>query len=758
MRLLNLSPLVALFCLFQSVCNAKDMEIPNNQWRYTFEKPANGWETSKFDDQSWEKGEAGFGTEVPNSRVSTKWTTKNIWLRKEFVLESIPQEPVLVLHHDEDSQVYLNGQLISDLTGYTTNYEILPLNDKQASALVKGQNLLAIHCSQTNGGQYIDAHIVPRKQASDLVNKILSYDPFPSDLITTWGVSVNPQDVWAEYPRPQLERESWKNLNGNWDYSVTSKSQKERPSAWEGQILVPFSLESKLSGVQRLLEPSETLWYRRTFDLPKDSGKRVHLNFEAVDYACQIFLNDQLVGSHVGGNLPFSVEITDHVRPANNEIIVRVEDSTGGYQLRGKQALKPEGIWYTRVSGIWQTVWLETTSENYIEDLKISTNAKEGTIDVKAKSSSPGNIQVRVLDNQVEVASGKSDKGNIRLTIPDAKLWSPDSPHLYELDIVLTDASGATLDRVTSYAGIRDVGKVKDAQGNWRFTLNGKEIFHWGPLDQGWWPDGLLTPPSDEAMVYDIQWLKKAGFNMIRKHIKVEPRRYYYACDRLGMLLWQDQVSGGTSPKWTHLAPNPSDAQWPEEAHKEYMVELDGMISHLENHPSIVCWVPFNEAWGQHSTVDVGRWTAERDPSRLVNIASGGNFWPVGDIVDQHSYPDPGFPFGQGKGGRFDDFVKVVGEFGGHGLPIEGHLWDPKRGNWGYGGLPKNETEWLERYQRSIDRLVELRGQGIAAGVYTQTTDVEGEINGLLTYDRKVSKIKPEDLHQIHKKAGLVTK
>lgn len=305
------------------------------------------------------------------------------------------------------------------------------------------------------------------------------------------------------------------------------------------------------------------------------------------------------------------------------------------------------------------------------------------------------------------------------------------------------------VDSVASYAGIRTVGKAKDAQGHLRFTLNGETLFHWGPLDQGWWPDGLLTPPSEEAMVFEIDWLKRAGFNMIRKHIKVEPRLYYYHCDRLGIMVWQDHVSGGKGAKWTFLKPDPVDAEWPDEHHVQFMLELARMINTLESHPSIVCWVPFNEAWGQHRTLEVGKWVVQRDPTRLVNIASGGNFWPVGDVVDAHRYPHPGFPFDQGQGGRFDGFIKVVGEFGGHGYPVKGHLWDADRDNWGYGGLPKSEEEYKERVATSIRMLNELRTQGIAGGVYTQTTDVEGEINGLITYDRKKIKIPAEQLAEL---------
>ncbi len=574
--------------------------------------------------------------------------------------------------------------------------------------------------------------------------------PFQSELITRWGATVTADNAWTEYPRPQLKRDQWRNLNGSWDYAITSAKQQQTPTQWIGQILVPFSLESKLGGVQRLLDPTEALWYRRMFDAKSNAGERQLLNFEAVDYACEVFVNSISIGRHQGGNTPFTFDITDALKEGQNELIVRVEDETEGWQLRGKQVLEPKGIWYTQVSGIWQTVWMETVPANYIRDIKIDTDAGAGMITVQPIVEGLGDVRVVVTDSGKVVAEGKGSGQKIQLRIADAKLWSPVSPQLYDIQATLLDAAGKEGDRVQSYTGIRDVGKLQDAGGHWRFSLNGKPIFHWGPLDQGWWPDGLLTPPSDAAMSFDIQWLKQAGFNMIRKHIKVEPRRYYYHCDRLGMMVWQDQVSGGKNAIWSKLAKNPTDAQWPETAHGQFMQEFEELISSLENHPSIVVWTPFNEAWGQHRTVEVGSWTANRDSSRLVNIASGGNFWPSGDIVDAHSYPNPKFPFRHGQGGRFDDYIKVIGEFGGHGYRVPGHIWDPDRRNWGYGKLPSSEAEYKQRYVDSLKMLDELRGQGIAAGVYTQTTDVEGEINGLLTYDRAVAKIPAAELAKLH--------
>jgi beta-galactosidase/beta-glucuronidase len=579
---------------------------------------------------------------------------------------------------------------------------------------------------------------------------------FRSDLITPWGEKVTDQNAWQSYPRPLLQRKQWQNLNGLWEYAVTPVAQQEQPSQWQGRIRVPFCLESKLGGVQKALQKDQALWYRRTFTAA--AAERTLLNFEAVDYRCRVLVNGKEAGGHRGGNTPFTLDITGAVRVGENEVVVCVEDEQEGFQLRGKQTLNPRGIWYTQVSGIWQTVWLEQVGASYIRNLVIRTDAVTGTIKVTADvEGSAQALAVRVKDGERQVANNVGRAGQeVVLAVPEAKLWSPQSPHLYGLEVDLLNGDGKVADAVISYAGIRTVGKAKDAQGHLRFTLNGEIIFHWGPLDQGWWPDGLLTPPSEEAMAFEIDWLKRAGFNMIRKHIKVEPRLYYYHCDRLGMMVWQDHVSGGKGAKWTFLKPEPADAEWPDEHHDQFMLELARMISTLESHPSIVSWVPFNEAWGQHRTLEVGKWVVQRDPTRLVNIASGGNFWPVGDIVDAHRYPHPGFPFDQDQGGRFDGFIKVVGEFGGHGYPVKGHLWDADRENWGYGGLPKSEAEYKERVATSIWMLSELRAQGIAGGVYTQTTDVEGEVNGLITYDRKHIKIPAEQMLELSR--GLFAK
>lgn len=744
--------LLVLLVVVTQVSEAQQIE---DQWRYTLEAPGEGWQQPDFDDADWTEGHGGFGTRhTPGARVGTVWSTNDIWLRKTFSLDTVPDKPALLIHHDEDARVYVNGQLLATFEQYTVEYQVVPIAAEKRSLLRTGENVMAVHCRQTVGGQFIDVHVVDAQNVPRLPRPKRDTRPFLSDLITPWGENVTAENAWQEYPRPQMVREHWQNLNGHWDYAITDVQDHETPQDWDGKILVPFCLESKLGGVQRLLDASEALWYRRTFELDSATDQRTLLNFEAVDYRCDVFVNGRLVGSHQGGHTPFALDVTQAVRTGQNEVIVRVEDETEGWQLRGKQVLEARGIWYTQVSGIWQTVWLEQVSPRYLQDLKIATDAAAGTITVRpvlAGDDGSSRVQIVVRDGQQTVAESEGTHASMTLEIPDARLWSPDDPHLYDVEVLLLDAQGEILDQVASYAGIRTVGKVRDADGHWRFTLNGEPIFHWGPLDQGWWPDGLLTPPSDEGMRFDIEFLKAAGFNMIRKHIKVEPRRYYYHCDRLGMMVWQDHVSGGQSPRWTRLRPNPEDATWPDEHHQQFMLELQRMIDTLENHPSIVVWVPFNEAWGQHRTMEVGQWVADRDPSRLVNIASGGNFWPVGDIVDAHSYPHPVFPFDQGKGGRFEDFIKVMGEFGGHGYLVPGHLWDAERESWGYGGLPRSKEEYLERYVTSLKMLNDLRKQGIVGGVYTQTTDVEVEINGLMTYDRRVIKIPAEELAELCK-------
>ncbi|MGQ1891317.1 glycoside hydrolase family 2 protein [Thermophagus sp. OGC60D27] len=604
------------------------------------------------------------------------------------------------------------------------------------------------------------------------------YSPIKERILSEWAEKVTPENVWQEYPRPQMVRDQWQNLNGLWEYAVTS-NRAAKPDEWQKNILVPFAIETPLSGVGRRIKSDEVIWYRRNFELNPDEAERQLLNFEGVDYKCMVWVNGEFAGSHVGGNLPFSFDVTNLVKNGQNEVRLRVIDGTDDpdlYQLRGKQKRNNRGIWYTPSSGIWAPVWIESVPGTYIKSVNVLADM-HGELKAEAVVGGLGrktNLKVTVLDNGEIVEQKRGIENDVLLSVKNVKLWSPSSPFLYDLKIELLDEDGSVLDQVSSYAGFRSVGKECDEDGNWQFTLNGEKIFHFGPLDQGWWPGSFLLPPSDEAIVWEMDYLKKAGFNMIRKHKKVEPRRYYYHADRMGFLIWQDQTSGGSGgrewPKWKKLRAlsddystknknwwksesDALDADWPDWAHELYLSELQTMIDVLYNHPSVVVWTTFNERWGQHRSMEVGDFVKDYDPSRLLNIASGGNFFEVGDIADEHNYPNPKYPL---EIPLYDNYIKVVGEFGGHGWPVEGHLWDTTTNNWGYGGLPETKEEYINRYENTARLLGKLKDKGISAGVYTQTTDVEGELNGLITYDRKVVKIPAQKLYEIHEEAGLL--
>ncbi|MCG8578982.1 MAG: beta galactosidase jelly roll domain-containing protein [Bacteroidales bacterium] len=597
------------------------------------------------------------------------------------------------------------------------------------------------------------------------INYAQSWKPVGNKIMSQWAESVRPENAWRKYPRPQMKREQWQNLNGLWEYAISS-NRAEKPKEWLNSILVPYAIETPLSGVGRHISSDEVIWYRRKFSLSLKKGERQILNFEGVDYKCRVWVNGKLAGSHIGGNLPFSFDVTKLLKDGENEVKLRVIDGTDDpdlYQLRGKQKRDGKGIWYSPSSGIWAPVWIENVPDNYIQSLKILADM-HGKLEVKAQTGGEKtnlSLKVTVMDNGKAVTTKKGCSKNTVLSVKNVRLWSPKTPYLYDLNIELTDENGQVIDAVKSYVGFRTIGKACDKDGNWHFTLNGKKQFQWGPLDQGWWPGSFLLPPSDEAIVWEMDFLKKAGFNMIRKHKKIEPRRYYYHADRMGFVIWQDQPSGGIKggewPKWKRLESlsdeHQIEADWPHWAHEQFMNELKTMVDILYNNPSVVVWTTFNERWGQHQTMKIGNWTKDYDPSRLLNIASGGNFFEVGDIADQHKYPNPDYPLDVAI---YHDYVKVVGEFGGHGWAVQDHLWDTKKKNWGYGGLPETEEEYIQRYVESCKILSELRKKGISAGVYTQTTDVEGEINGLITYDRKVLKISAEELRKIHKKVGLL--
>ena len=578
-----------------------------------------------------------------------------------------------------------------------------------------------------------------------------------SDRITSkWAKEVNPESVLQEYPRPQMVRDQWLNLNGLWVYSIVERDT-EKPTKFEGEILVPFAVESALSGVERRLSDRQSLWYKRSFEIPEDwNSKNILLNFGAVDWEATVFVNGIEIGSHQGGYDPFSFDITPALKSSGKqELVVSVWDPTSnGTQARGKQVTKPGGIWYTPVSGIWQTVWLEPVSEQSVSSLKITPDidGNKLSVSVKSRTGKTGDyeIQVEAYDGELAVASAKGKlNSEIVLSVEDAKLWSPDKPFLYDLKVIL-EKKGKKIDEVSSYYAMRKISVGTTADGHERLYLNNKALFQLGTLDQGWWPGGLYTAPSDEALRYDIEVTKESGFNMIRKHVKVEPARWYYHCDKLGMLIWQDMPNGDKGADWR--GPSGYDGreiQRTAQSAHQFRKEWKEIMDDFYHFPSIVMWVPFNEAWGQFNTVEIINWTMQYDPSRLVNGPSGGNFFPTGHTVDQHQYPGPGMPdlhlhaplITEGK-------VLVLGEFGGLGLPLINHLWQSDK-NWGYRNY-SDRTELLDNYRNLIIKIPFLMEKGLAAAIYTQTTDVEGEVNGLMTYDREIIKMNPTEVNKVN--------
>ncbi len=580
------------------------------------------------------------------------------------------------------------------------------------------------------------------------INSIAQWKPAGDKIKTIWGEQLNPENVLPEYPRPIMERTQWKNLNGLWEYAIENKLNKQ-PQKYDGNILVPFAVESSLSGVQKTVGEDNLLWYKRKFTVPSSwKGQNVLLHFGAVDWKADVWINDVKVGSHEGGYAPFSFDITPFLVKGEQKIIVSVWDpSDKGPQPRGKQVNKPEGIWYTPVTGIWQTVWLEPVPEKHIVQLKNTPDIDNNKVAVKAcvAGSTFGDvIEVKVKDNGKIIQVAKAEVSNdVEIKLDNPKLWSPASPFLYDIEVSLS-RNGKVIDKVNSYFAMRKVSMGRDENGIMRFQLNNKNIFHFGPLDQGWWPDGLYTAPTDEALVYDIQKTKDWGFNMIRKHVKVEPARWYTYCDKMGMLVWQDMPNGDREPEWQNFKYfDGVELNRTERSEEIYRKEWKDIMDYLYSYPSIVVWVPFNERWGQFKTEEIVKWTKKYDPSRLVNPASGGNHYPVGDILDIHHYPGPAMKM-------FDaQRATVLGEYGGIGLVLKDHLWTPDR-NWGYVQF-KSSKEVTDEYVRFAKQLQQFVKAGYAGAVYTQTTDVEVEVNGLMTYDRKQIKIDEDRIREINK-------
>lgn len=567
---------------------------------------------------------------------------------------------------------------------------------------------------------------------------------------TQWAEQVTPENVLPEYPRPIMERKDWKNLNGLWDYAIVERG-KHLPATFDGQILVPFAAESALSGVGKTVGAEKELVYRRSFDIPSSwKRKKVLLHFGAVDWKTDVWVNGIKVGSHTGGFTPFSFDITEALQGRENTLMVKVWDPTDqGYQPRGKQVSRPEGIWYTPVTGIWQTVWLEPVSESYIQDLRITPDIDHSLLSVQAvvnEATSKDLVEVKVFDGRKLVAQGRSINGEcVQIEMPeDVKLWSPDSPFLYTLKVALKQG-GKVKDEVDSYAAMRKYSTRRDANGIVRLELNNQPLFQFGPLDQGWWPDGLYTAPTDEALRYDIQKTKDFGFNMIRKHIKVEPARWYTYCDQMGIIVWQDMPSGDRNPEWQNRKYfEGTEMKRSAESEACYRKEWKEIMDALYSYPCIATWIPFNEAWGQFKTPEIVEWTKQYDPTRLVDPASGGNHYTCGDMLDLHNYPAPELYLYDAQR------ATVLGEYGGIGWVVPEHIWEPDR-NWGYIQF-NSSKEVTDEYVKYAEQLYNLIPRGFSAAVYTQTTDVEVEVNGLMTYDRKVIKVDEKRVKAINRK------
>ena len=598
------------------------------------------------------------------------------------------------------------------------------------------------------------------------------WKPVGDNIRTPWAEQLDPSDPLPEYPRPQMVRADWMNLNGLWDYAITEAGAGTFTA--EGKILVPFAVESSLSGVGRTITKDNAIWYERPFTLPKKwKGKNVLLHFGAVDWHAEVYVNDVLVGEHKGGFDPFSFDITPYLKKSGKQTLkVKVQDATdNSLQPRGKQCFINRSIWYTPVSGIWQTVWLEPVAPAHINNYYIVSDIDKGemAIEVDATAAEGDIVKVAVLEggegysaekpSQTVLADAVVTDGKAVVKIADVKTWSPDSPYLYGIKVSI-ERKGKVVDSVDGYTAMRKISIVKDDTPNHykRMALNNKSLFHFGPLDQGWWPDGLYTAPTDEALEWDIIKTKEMGFNMIRKHIKLEPARWYYYCDLHGIMVWQDmpcigdhnrkqmpardkEIQDAIWNKWSSDSfLGGTDCKIPQEWKDNYYREWTNIINAFKNFQCIVVWVPFNEAWGQFDTPAAVRLTRKLDPTRLINCASGGNYdlsegeEGFGDILDVHHYPCPAMNIFERK------FVNVLGEYGGIGLPVEGHTWIIER-KWGYGGNKKNAEEVMKQYEDFLDMLKVFVQTGCAAAVYTQTTDVEGEVNGLITYDRKVIKV-----------------
>ena len=573
-------------------------------------------------------------------------------------------------------------------------------------------------------------------------------------LLTPWGEVLDREHPLPEYPRPQLMRDSYVNLNGLWDYAFTAGDAA--PSAWDGKIVVPFAPESILSGVERQLKPREYLWYRRTVALPDGFVRgRVLLHFGAVDQIADVWWNDVHVAHHEGGYLPFSIDITQFLRNGENKLIVRVQDNLNGTpHAYGKQKYRRGGIWYTATGGIWQTVWMESVPENYVERIELTPDFDERLLLWKVQTAEPVKAHVIVrMDGEIIAQSYNVGEGVCRIQSEFFHPWTPEDPFLYSVEIEAGE------DRVESYFAMRKFGTVGHRDHR-VLALNNEPYFHNGLLDQGYWSDGLYTAPSDDALAYDIQTMKRLGFNMLRKHIKIEPLRWYYHCDRLGMIVWQDMVSGGgrydplvvSAPLVTgkHISDHlyPLFGRADKAGREQFLADMEETVRLLRNSPCIAVWVPFNEGWGQFDALDAADRLHALDPTRLVDHASGWHDQGGGDLKSYHVYFKPLKLHGDGRR------VLALTEFGGYSLPIEGHVWNKKFGYRMYASAADWQKDYVKLYEEQLLPLIE--SEGLSAAVYTQVSDVEDELNGLLTFDRRVCKAEEKMLRPLNEKVKFM--
>ena len=579
---------------------------------------------------------------------------------------------------------------------------------------------------------------------------------------SVWTDKVDKNCPLPEYPRPQMVRDSFLNLNGIFDYAIVPK-ETDWVTDFDGKILVPFAVESLLSGVEKPLSPENRLWYRKAFTIPQDmQGKRILLHFGAVDWQCTVYVNHRLAGQHTGGYCAFSFDITDLLQDGENELVVCVFDPTEeGHQQRGKQVNQTHGFWYTATSGIWQTVWLEAVNPCHVENWRFLPDIDKELIHISTALSDAENTELQLqirFGNELVFDGAITQEADV--PVPNAKLWSPETPHLYDVTLtVLKD--GVECDRVTGYFGMRKFNIAKDEKGITRLFLNNKPYFQRGLLDQGYWPDGGLTPPTDEAMIFDIREMKRLGFNMLRKHIKVEPARWYYHCDKLGMLVWQDMVSGGKyiGDFYAGVLPNIGILHIKDDKYKvfsreepawrdEFKEELCEMIDQLYNTVSLYCWVPFNEAWGQFDALAICDLVRKKDRSRVIDHASGWYDQGGGDIQSMHKYILPI------RMRKLDNRAFVITEYGGYSQKVPGHMWNPKKafGYLMFGSLAKLSASYEKLHKKQVIPLIE---KGLSGTIYTQVSDVENEVNGIYTYDRAVLKMDEDMLKRINAQLKL---